>query len=454
MRVAILTREYPPDVYGGAGVHVDFLVRELRRLVDVDVHCMGEPREGAIAHTEKEPRLGGANPALQVLLDRPGDDAPAPARPTWCTPTPGTPTWPATGEAALRRPARRDRALAWSRSGPGRPSSSAAATGSRSWAERTAYEAADAVIAVSKGMRRDVLAVLPGARPGQGARDPQRHRHRLLPPDPDTDVLERIGRRPRPAVRRVRRPDHPAEGRAAPAARRPGLRPVRCRSCCSPGAADTPELKAETDAAIAELRSSRDGVFVVSRCCRASEVRQVLTGALVFLCPSVYEPLGIVNLEAMACETAVVASDVGGIPEVVVDGETGLLVRLRRERPGRVRGAIAGGGEPARCRPRAGRAVRPGRAVSAPCSRSPGTRSLSRRWRCTSPWCPDPSLLSRNDSGRDRVGPESLRVFAPGRLAVIDLLSQTDLGDARPQSPVAVMGRQSSGRDRPVEVAL
>ncbi|MFY9914862.1 MAG: glycosyltransferase, partial [Nocardioidaceae bacterium] len=92
------------------------------------------------------------------------------------------------------------------------------------------------------------------------------------------------------------------------------------------GAADTPELKAETDAAIARLRAERDGVIVVSEMLPRESVRQVLTHALAFVCPSVYEPLGIVNLEAMACETAVVASAVGGIPEVVVDGDTGLLV--------------------------------------------------------------------------------------------------------------------------------
>jgi starch synthase len=109
------------------------------------------------------------------------------------------------------------------------------------------------------------------------------------------------------------------------------------------GAADTPELKAETDAAIADLRGSRDGVFVVSEMLPREEVRKVLTGALAFLCPSVYEPLGIVNLEAMACETAVVASSVGGIPEVVLDGETGIIVPYRAEDPTGFERGIADG---------------------------------------------------------------------------------------------------------------
>ncbi len=100
------------------------------------------------------------------------------------------------------------------------------------------------------------------------------------------------------------------------------------------GAADTPELKTETDAAIEDLRASRDGIFVVSTMLPRDEVRQVLTHALAFCCPSVYEPLGIVNLEAMACETAVVASAVGGIPEVVDDGSTGLLVDYTPEDAG------------------------------------------------------------------------------------------------------------------------
>jgi starch synthase len=144
-------------------------------------------------------------------------------------------------------------------------------------------------------------------------------------PDPDTSVLDRIGvdlSRPYVAfVGRITRQ------KGVPHLLRAGLAFDRdLQIVLLAGAADTPELRGETDAAIADLRASRDGVFVVSEMLPREEVRQVLSRALAFLCPSVYEPLGIVNLEAMACETAVVASNVGGIPEVVLDGETGVIV--------------------------------------------------------------------------------------------------------------------------------
>jgi starch synthase len=194
-----------------------------------------------------------------------------------------------------------------------------------SWAERTAFEAADAVIAVSEGMRRDVLASYPGLDPTRvhviyNGIDTDFYR-----PDHDPAVLERIGvdlSRPYVAfVGRITRQKGVPHLLRAGLAFDPALQIVLLA-----GAADTPELKAETDAAIEDLRAGRDGVFVVSEMLPREQVRQVLTRALAFLCPSVYEPLGIVNLEAMACETAVVASRVGGIPEVVADGETGLLV--------------------------------------------------------------------------------------------------------------------------------
>jgi starch synthase len=194
-----------------------------------------------------------------------------------------------------------------------------------SWAEKTAYESADAIIAVSRGMRADVLTAYPDL-------DPERVHvvHNGIDTDfyrvdPGTDVLERIGvDLDRPYVAFVGRI---TRQKGVPHLLRAGLDfDPSVQVVLLAGAADTPELKKETDEAIERLTASRDGVFVVSEMLPREEVRQVLTHALAFLCPSVYEPLGIVNLEAMACETAVVASRVGGIPEVVVDGETGLLV--------------------------------------------------------------------------------------------------------------------------------
>ena len=324
MRAAILTREFPPDVYGGAGVHVDFLVRELRRLIDVDVHCMGEPREGATAHTEKEDRLAGANPALQVLstdieMTAAIGDCDVAHSHTWYANMAGH--WakllydvPHVVSAHSLEPQR-----------PWKAEQLGGGYRISSWAERTAYESADAVIAVSKGMRADILASYPSLDPDRlhviyNGIDTDFYR-----PDPDTSVLERIGvdlARPYVAfVGRITRQKGVPHLLRAGLAFDPTLQIVLLA-----GAADTPELKAETDAAIADLKASRDGVFVVSEMLPREDVRQVLTGALAFLCPSVYEPLGIVNLEAMACETAVVASGVGGIPEVVVDGETGVIV--------------------------------------------------------------------------------------------------------------------------------
>jgi starch synthase len=324
LRAAILTREFPPDVYGGAGVHVDFLVRELRKLITVDVQAMGEPRDGATAHTLKEDRLAGANAALQVLstdiaMTAAVPDADVVHSHTWYANMAGH--WakllydvPHVVTAHSLEPHR-----------PWKAEQLGGGYRLSSWAERTAYEAADAVVAVSKGMRDDILSSYPALDPDRlhvvyNGIDTDFYR-----PDPATDVLERIGvdlARPYVAfVGRITRQ------KGVPHLLRAGLGfDKELQVVLLAGAADTPDLKAETDGLIADLRAERDGVFVVSEMLPREEVRQVLTGALAFLCPSVYEPLGIVNLEAMACETAVVASSVGGIPEVVVDGETGLIV--------------------------------------------------------------------------------------------------------------------------------
>jgi starch synthase len=324
MRVAILTREFPPDVYGGAGVHVDFLVRELRRLSDVEVHCMGEPREGAVAHTEDDPRLTGANPALRILaadleITAGVGNADLVHSHTWYANMAGH--WakllydvPHVVTAHSLEPQR-----------PWKAEQLGGGYRLSSWAERTAYESADAVVAVSNGMRADVLSAYPALDPARvhvihNGIDADFYR-----PDHRTNVLERLGvdlGRPYVAfVGRITRQ------KGVPHLLRAGLMlDADVQLVLLAGAADTPELKAETDQAIEDLKAARDGVFVISEMLPREDVRQVLTHALAFVCPSVYEPLGIVNLEAMACETAVVASRVGGIPEVVAEGETGLLV--------------------------------------------------------------------------------------------------------------------------------
>ena len=329
MRAAILTREYPPDVYGGAGVHVEFLVRELSRLIDVDVHCMGEPREGATAHSEKDPRLSGANSVLTVLSADLSMVA-AVGRPTPADLV-HSHTWYANTAGHLAKLLYGVPHVITAHSlEPQRPWKAEQLGGGyqvSSWAERTAYEAADAVVAVSQGTRADVLEAYPAIDPARvhviyNGIDTQ-----LYQPDAGTDVLERLGvDLTRPYLTFVGRI---TRQKGVPHLLRAGLQmDPSLQLVLLAGAADTPELKEETDAAVAELRASRDGVFVVSEMLPRDQVRQVLTHALLFCCPSVYEPLGIVNLEAMACETAVVASRVGGIPEVVVDGETGTLVDL------------------------------------------------------------------------------------------------------------------------------
>jgi starch synthase len=324
MRASILTREFPPDVYGGAGVHVDFLVRELRKLIDVDVQCMGEPREGATAHSENEPRLAGANPALQVLSTDLAMTAAVAGSDlvhshTWYANMAGH--WakllydvPHVVTAHSLEPQR-----------PWKAEQLGGGYRISSWAERTAYEAADAVVAVSNGMRTDILTCYPSLEADRVHVIYNGIDTGFYAPDNDRTALERIGVDPgRPYVAFVGRI---TRQKGVPHLLRAGLSfAPDLQIVLLAGAADTPDLKAETDAAIAELRAARHGVFVVSEMLPREEVRQVLSGALAFLCPSVYEPLGIVNLEAMACETAVVASRVGGIPEVVVDGETGLLV--------------------------------------------------------------------------------------------------------------------------------
>jgi starch synthase len=324
MRVGLLSREFPPAIYGGAGVHVDYLSRELRRLVDLAVMCMGEERPGALAFAETDPRFPDANQALKTLSADLAMVASAEGLDIL-----HSHTWYANFAGHLGKLLYGVPHVVTAHSlEPMRPWKAEQLGGGyrvSSWVERTAYLAADAVVAVSHGMAADVRTAYPEI-------DPQRITviyngidADFYRPDPATDVVTGLGiDLSRPYVtfvgRITRQKGVPHLLRAA-LSFDPALQVLLLA-----GAADTPGLKSETDAAIETLRASRDGVVLVSEMLPRESVRQVLSHTLAFLCPSVYEPLGIVNLEAMACGAAVVASAVGGIPEVVVDGTTGVLV--------------------------------------------------------------------------------------------------------------------------------
>ncbi|MGH9118930.1 MAG: glycogen synthase [Acidimicrobiales bacterium] len=339
MRVAILTREYPPDVYGGAGVHVDFLTRQLRRLADVDVHCLGEPRPGATAHSEHDDRLAKANSALRIFS----------ADLSMTAGLEGADivhshTWYANLAGHLARLLYDVPHVVTSHSlEPHRPWKAEQLGGGyrlSAWAERTAYESADAVIAVSRASKEGVLDAYPYVDPDlvhvvHNGVDTDFYR-----PDPETGVVERLGvDLDRPSVVFVGRI---TRQKGVPHLLRAALRfDDEAQLVLLAGSPDTPELAAETEAAVARLRATRSGVVWVDEMLPREDVRQVLTHATLFVCPSIYEPLGIVNLEAMACDTAVVASAVGGIPEVVVDDETGLLVAYDELDPEAFEGGIA-----------------------------------------------------------------------------------------------------------------
>jgi alpha-maltose-1-phosphate synthase len=333
MRVAMMTREYPPEVYGGAGVHVTELVAQLRKLCEVEVHCMGAPRQGAIV-AQPDPALRGANPAMATLsadlvMANAALEATVVHSHTWYTGLAGH-------LAALLYGI--PHVLTAHSLEPLRPWKAEQLGGGyrvSSWAERTAIEAADAVIAVSSGMRDDVLSTYT-------ALDPNRvHVVRngidtdvWFPAEPTTgeSVLDELGLdldKPIVAfVGRITRQKGVAHLVAAAHHFSPEAQLVLCA-----GAPDTPQIAAEVTEAVQTLSRARGGVFWVREMLAIGKIREILSAATVFVCPSVYEPLGIVNLEAMACATAVVASDVGGIPEVVTEGETGLLVHYDADDP-------------------------------------------------------------------------------------------------------------------------
>ncbi|MFD9904414.1 glycogen synthase [Streptomyces sp. NPDC059063] len=333
MKVGLLTREYPPDVYGGAGVHVEFLARELRGLTDLDVHCWGDGTvDGAVGHRAWS-ALDTANDALRTLSVDLSMAAALAGRDlvhshTWYANLAGhvgkllhgIPHVMTSHSLEPRRPWKAEQL------GGGYALSS--------WAERTAIEAADAVIAVSQGMRGDILSCYPAVDPAKVHVVHNGIDTALYAPDPGRSALARHGiDTGRPYVlfvgRITRQKGVPHLLRAAHGLD-PGIQLVLCA-----GAPDTPEIDREFRTLFEELSRSRGDVHWIPRMLPRPEVVQLLSHAAVFVCPSVYEPLGIVNLEAMACGTAVVASRVGGIPEVVADGTTGLLVPYDPHEPER-----------------------------------------------------------------------------------------------------------------------
>ena len=333
MRVDILTREYPPEVYGGAGVHVTELARVLRRRLDVRVRCFGAPRDedGVTAYPE-DAALKAANAALSTLgvdLRMAADTAGADVvhSHTWYANMAGHLSsllhgMPHVISAHSLEPLR-----------PWKAEQLGGGYRVSSFAERTAYEGAAAVIAVSAGMRADILRSYPSLDP---AKVPVVHNgidSQLWQPIRDEEVCRKHGMDPdRPAVtfvgRITRQKGLPYLMRAA--ARLPeDVQVVLCA-----GAPDTPEITAEVEGLLADLRAQRDGVVWIPEMLPRREVIALLTASTVFACPSVYEPLGIVNLEAMACELPVVATATGGIPEVVMHGETGWLVPIEQVQDG------------------------------------------------------------------------------------------------------------------------
>jgi alpha-maltose-1-phosphate synthase len=328
LRVALLTREYPPEVYGGAGVHVEYLARALAHVVDLTVHCQGAVRPPGqaphvVAHQPWD-KLADANDALRVIstdlaMSAAVTGAQVVHSHTWYANLAGHLSSLLYGVPHVMTAHSLEPLRPWKAEQLG------GGYALSSWCERTAIRSAEAVIAVSNGMKSDILVTYPEV--------PADRVHviyngidaSLYRPDPGREVLDRYGIDPaRPSVvfvgRVTRQKGLPVLLRAAQR-----LDPAAQLVLCA-GQADTAELQAEVTGLVERLRATRDGVILIPGMLAKAEVIQILSHATVFVCPSEYEPLGIVNLEAMACGSAVVASAVGGIPEVVANGVTGLLV--------------------------------------------------------------------------------------------------------------------------------
>jgi glycogen synthase len=346
MRIALFTNEYPPHVYGGAGVHVEYLSRELAHLDagenEVDVFCFGEQEETRgnlsvhgigvpVSHTAQDPRHARFLDALSRDLAMAG----AVRAPdivhchTWYTHLAGCLARPLTGASLVLTTHSLEPHRPWKVEQLG------TAYHASTWVERTAYQNADGVIAVSEAMKEDVQALY-GVAPERvrvihNGIDPEEYRPRAAPDtlirlgvDPSVPIVLFVGRITRQKgilhlVRAIRYLDA-------------GVQVVLCA-----GAPDTPEIAAEMAALVEQVQGDSEiDIVWLPEMLPKPDLIALYSHAAVFVCPSVYEPFGIINLEAMACETPVVASKVGGIPEIVVPGETGILVPIETEGQGSV----------------------------------------------------------------------------------------------------------------------
>ncbi|MEJ3404077.1 glycogen synthase [Rathayibacter sp. YIM 133350] len=329
MRVDLVTREYPPEVYGGAGVHVAELVRALRSSTEVVVRAFGAPRDAPDTFSYGIPQeLAHANPAVSTL----GTDLVI-AQDVAGADIVHSHTWYANGAGHVAKLLHGIPHVVTAHSlEPLRPWKAEQLGGGyavSSWVERTAFEAADAVIAVSEGMGRDILRSYPAIDPARlhvvyNGIDLDRWR-----PIDDLDTVRSFGIDPeRPTVvfvgRITRQKGLPYLLRAA------RLLPPEVQLVLCAGAPDTQAIMDEVSALVRELQTERTGVVWIDRLLSQPELAAVLTAGTAFVCPSVYEPLGIVNLEAMACGLPVVGTATGGIPEVVDDGVTGRLVPIEQ----------------------------------------------------------------------------------------------------------------------------
>jgi len=334
-KVALFTNEYPPHVYGGAGVHVEYLSRELSRFVPVEVRCFGEQDEQgpnlrvkgygpwSEAKQDTDPRFGGALDAVYRSLAMAKDnlDAGVVHAHTWYVQFAGFLAKKLWGIPFVLTTHSLEPLRPWKVEQLGN------AYHLSTWIENNGITQADAVIAVSQETRNDVLRCFPTVDPGKvhvihNGIDLQQYRK-----NPAVDALVKRGVDPeRPFVLFVGRVTR-QKGIIHLVNAIPRIDP-RVQVVLCAGAPDTPEIGREMAEGVAAVSADRPGVIWIREMLPREDVIQFYSHAAVFCCPSVYEPFGIINLEAMACETAVVASAVGGIPEVVIPGETGLLVDL------------------------------------------------------------------------------------------------------------------------------